>query len=201
MPLPLGPCDESDISGNPGVDTSFCFVEGNPNPPNGLEAFSWSWSEIDVDDEKKTSVGSNIIGRQLQDAKAPVIPTEIVSVEFLEFNTSGDLTVINQDDTYADVSLGDGDTLTFNSISSLLDTSVPLADQMSSPALVPGGASLSLYGTTETGEIVRNRFFWFYNMECGADTNPVQMGDQIGWVRVVSMHIVFSFVFSIVKMS
>jgi len=135
--------------------------------------------------------------RALQDD--PVV--EVFNAQFLEFDTSGDLTIINQDSTYADVSLGDGATLTFPSISSLLDTSVPLADQMSSPALVPGGASLILYGKTAGGEVVKNRFFWLYNMECGRDTNPVQVGDQIGWVRVVSMHIVFSFVFSIVKMS
>ena len=57
---------------------------------------------------------------------------EIVSVQFLEFDTSGDLTVINQDDTYSDVSLGDGDRLKFNSASSFLDTSLPLEEQMSS---------------------------------------------------------------------
>ena len=117
--------------------------------------------------------------------------TEIVSVQFLEFDTSGDyLTVINQDDTYADVSLSNGDQLKFDSASRSLDTSLPLEDQMSSPALVPGGASLTLYGKTESGLIVRNRFFWLYDMNCGNDNSPVNVDDKIGWVKVV--RIVFS---------
>jgi len=113
--------------------------------------------------------------------------TEIVSVQFLEFDTSGDLTVINQDDTYADVSLSNTDTLTFYSASSFLDPDLTLEEQMSSPALVPGGASLILWGKTESGEIVRNRFFWMYDTEnCGTDNIPIKMDDEIGWVTVVS---------------
>lgn len=127
--------------------------------------------------------------RFLQDADANIDPVkEIVSVQFLEFDTSGDLAVINQDDTYASVSLSDGDRLKFNSASSFLDTSLLLEDQMSSPALVPGGASLILYGKTEAGVVVRNRFFWIYdNMNCGAENDPVQVDDTIGWVAVVSL--------------
>ena len=128
--------------------------------------------------------------RSLQDATTDPV-TEIVSVQFLEFDTSGDLTVINQDDTYADVSLSDGDRLKFNSASSFLDTSLLLEDQMSSPALVPGGASLILYGKTEAGVVVRNRFFWMYDMNCGAENDPVQVDDTIGWVAVVSCCVVF----------
>jgi hypothetical protein len=74
-------------------------------------------------------------------------PVTEVSVSFLEFgtvrDTSGDLTVINQDDTYADVSLESGDTITFNSISSSLDTTLPLGEQLN---LVPGGVQLVLRG-------------------------------------------------------
>ena len=113
--------------------------------------------------------------------------TEIVSVQFLEFDTSGDLTVINQDDTYADVSLGSGDRLKFTSISSMLDTSLSLEDQMSNPALVPGGASLILYGKTESGAVVGNIIQWLYDMNCGRDNDPVQTGDEIGWITVVSI--------------
>lgn len=180
-----GDCETNDIIGNPGIVGSFCFVKEEVVPSSGLEAFSWSSSEIDVDDEKKTSVGSNIIGRQLQD-EDPV--TEIVSVQFLEIDASGDLTVINQDDKYADVSLGDGATLTFNSVSSRLDTSLPLMDQ---PALVPGGVILTLYGKTESGVFVRNKFSWQYDMNCGRENDPVQTGDSIGWVTVVSIACLF----------
>ncbi|KAL7554059.1 hypothetical protein ACHAWF_017411 [Thalassiosira exigua] len=126
-------------------------------------------------------------GRRLQAAvPASKQVVEVVSVQFLEFDTSGDLTVINQDDTYADVSLKDGARMKFDSASSFLDTSKLLAAQTTSPALVPGGASLILYGKTATGEVVRNRFFWMYDMNCGRENNPVQVGDEIGWVMVVS---------------
>lgn len=130
--------------------------------------------------------------RRLQDAVAvtteaevdPNAIVEIVSVQFLEFDTSGDLTVINQDDSYADVSLSNGDRLKFMSASSFLDTSIPLEDQTSSPALVPGGASLILYGKKADGTVVRNRFFWMYDMNCGRENSPVNVGDEIGWVKV-----------------
>ena len=112
---------------------------------------------------------------------------EIVSVQFLEFDTSGDLTVINQDDTYADVSLSDGDKLKFNSASSFLDTTSTLGDQMSNPALVPGGASLILYGKTASGVVVRNRFFWMYDMNCGEENSPIKVDDEIGWITVVRL--------------
>ena len=109
-----------------------------------------------------------------------------VSVQFLEFDNSGDLTVINQDDTYVDVSLSDGDSIKFYSASSMLDTSLPLEDQQSTPALVPGGASLIIYGRTADGGVVRNRFFWLYDMSCGDENAPVEVGDQIAWATVVS---------------
>jgi hypothetical protein len=112
---------------------------------------------------------------------------EVVSAQFLELDTNGDLTVINQDDTYATTSLKDGDTMQFYSVSSMLNTSVPLEDQMGKPNLVPGGASLIMYGKTESGKVVRNRFFWLYQMdECGRENSPVQVDNQIGWVKIVS---------------
>ena len=122
--------------------------------------------------------------RLLQDAPGQVV--EVISVQFLEFDNSGDLTVINQDDTYVDVSLSDGDSIKFYSASSMLDTSLPLEDQQSTPALVPGGASLIIYGRTADGGVVRNRFFWLYDMNCGDENSPVDVGDQIAWATVVS---------------
>ena len=123
--------------------------------------------------------------RLLQDEPGQVV--EVVSIQFLEFDNSGDLTVINQDDTYVDVSLSDGDSIKFYSASSMLDTSLPLADQQSNPALVPGGASLILYGRTADGSVVRNRFFWLYDMSCGDQNSPTEVGNQIAWATVVSV--------------
>ena len=117
-----------------------------------------------------------------EDDDDPVI--EIVSIQFLEFDTSDDLTVINQDNTYANVSLASGKRIKFTSVSSFLDTTMPIDSQMDSPSLVPGGASLILYGKTESGRVVRNRFFWSYTMDC--ENVPVTVGNKLGWVEVVS---------------
>lgn len=170
-------CTVNDIKGNPGVETSLCFQEEVPAVPG------------------QPPSSSDPARRALQNPTDDDPVVEVVNAQFLEFDTKGDLTVINQDNTYNSTTLKDGAAMQFYSVSSMLDTSVPLADQMEKPALVPGGASLILYGKTASGKVIRNRFFWLYNMECGRDTNPVQVGDQIGWVKVVSMHIIiFSFV-------
>lgn len=176
-------CDNNDIEDNTGgIIGSFCFTETDvavPVPP----------PEEEEEEETEESVRRK--QRLLQTTTTTDPVTEIVSVQFLEFDTSGDLTVINQDDTYADVSLSDGDELTFYSASSYLETSLTLEEQMSSPALVPGGASLILYGKTASGAIVRNRFFWMYDTEnCGSDNVPIKVDDEIGWVTVVSSRIV-----------
>jgi len=184
-------CNDNDFEDNSGIDGSFCFTEEgvanlNSNNVAGIgmieEEDKWwlpIWKQyLDPVRERILQVRK----RALQEAV-----TEIVSVQFLEFDTSGDLTVINQDDTYADVSLVHGDRLKFNSASSFLDTTSPLADQMSSPALVPGGASLILYGKTASGVVVRNRFFWMYDMNCGEENSPINVDDEIGWITVVRL--------------
>lgn len=194
-------CNDNDIEDNSGIDGSFCFTEEGvavpePPPPAAADPADGTRDALSSLNMKATATtsgatieyfGYNEDGpvRKLQSDSDPV--TEIVSVQFLEFDTSGDLTVINQDDTYADVTLVDGDKLKFNSASSFLDTSLPLSEQMSNPALVPGGASLILYGKTASGVVVRNRFFWMYDMNCGEENSPVKVDDEIGWIKVVSV--------------
>ena len=170
-----------------------------PAPPAAVDDEEVTMTTSAIIETRDYSLGYSHYGthedgpvRHLQDdADVTDKVVEIVSVQFLEFDTSGDLTVINQDDTYADVSLGDGDRLKFNSASSFLDTSLLLEDQMSSPALVPGGASLILYGKTESGVVVRNRFFWMYDMNCGEENDPIQVDDTIGWIAVVSFSYIY----------
>ena len=188
-----GSCGVNDIVDNSGIDGSFCFTE-EVNTVPGRPDLSSSIEMIEEEDKWWLPIWKQYLEpvreRILQVRKRvlqsdPV--TEIVSVLFLEFDTSGDLTVINQDDTYIDVSLGDGDPLTFNSVSSFLDTSLPLSEQMSNPALVPGGASMILYGKTASGAVFRNRFFWIYDMNCGRDNSPINVNDEIGWITVVRL--------------
>ena len=92
------------------------------------------------------------------------------------------MAISNEYECTAGDSCYDGTVFKFDSVSSRLNTSLPLADQT---ALVPGGASLIIYGETESGKIMRNRIWWTYQLEnCGRDTNPVQVDDKVGWVTV-----------------
>ena len=165
---------EDDMCGTVKMAEGVCCGTTNDGPVRRMKSTTIHGRRLQVDPVTTAEDGDPVV--------------EIVSVQFLEFDTSGDLTVINQDDSYADVSLKNGDRLKFMSASSFLDTDLPLDDQMSSPALVPGGASLILYGKTASGVVVRNRFFWMYDMNCGRENSPVNIGDKIGWVTVVSRH-------------
>jgi hypothetical protein len=168
-------CDDNDISTNPGIDGSFCFTETGvtlPAPPPITNA-----------DNATAAVAPELVRTLLTD---PVV--EVFSVKYIEFDDSGDLNVINEDDTYAAVSLVSGDRMEFASASSFLDTTLPLESQM-----VPGGASLVLYGRTAASVIVRIRFFWTYDTtNCRTDNNPVKVDDEIGWVTVVSFLYIIS---------
>ena len=104
----------------------------------------------------------------------------VTSIQFLEFDTSGNLVVIKQDDTLFDVSLSDGESFDFASISADLDASASLADQLD---LVPGGVQLTLRGVAADGTNVMNRYTWIYTNSC--EDIPIESGDEISWVSIV----------------
>jgi hypothetical protein len=172
-------CAVDTITGNPGLKVAMCFQEvvdavpGQPEPA-GDEPMRRR-ELLDDADAPRNLQGDTIV--------------EVVSAQFLEFGTDDDMTVMHQDNTYTTTSLKDGGAMQFYSVSSMLNTSAPLEDQLEKPFLVPGGASLIMYALTQSGKVVRNRFFWLYEMDdCGRENNPVQVGNQIGWVKVVSRH-------------
>jgi len=109
----------------------------------------------------------------------------ITYIQFLEFDTSGNLIVINQDDTsYFNTSHVSGDIVTFRSISNDLDPDVPMEDQLD---YLPGGVQLTLQGRLVEGggaedEIVSNRITWSYTNAC--DAEPLAVGERIGWLTV-----------------
>jgi len=106
----------------------------------------------------------------------------VFDVQFLEVDTSGNLIVINQDDTYNNVSLSTGDTLTFDSVSAKLNPDEPLSSQLN---YVPGGVLMSLRAKSEGSEtIVTNRVSWMYTNSC--ESVPTSVGDAIGWITLVS---------------
>ncbi|KAK1739570.1 hypothetical protein QTG54_010113 [Skeletonema marinoi] len=130
-------------------------------------------------DDLPPSANEGTVRRHLQDD--PI--TNVTRITFLEFDSDGEkMAISNEYECTAGDSCYDGTVFKFDSVSSRLNTSLPLADQT---ALVPGGASLIIYGETESGKIMRNRIWWSYQLEnCGRDTNPVQVDDKVGWVTV-----------------
>ncbi|KAL7473153.1 hypothetical protein ACHAXS_013548 [Conticribra weissflogii] len=185
-------CETNTLSENSGILSSFCFVDIVSNSDSN----SPSPTHVELVDQvafiNATVRGEIIPGRHLQkesfsddlmqnevNRKAPI---EITSVQYLEFDTSGDLTVLNQDDTHAlNASFTDGDFMSYFSITSFLDPTIALGEQME---FVPGGASLIINGKNADGVAVRNRVFWIYNLECGKDVVTINDGDSIGWVTI-----------------
>ena len=108
---------------------------------------------------------------------------EIISIQFLEFDTSGELIVINQDDTNESVSLSTGDTVTFRSISNNLNPAVPIGEQLD---FLPDGIQVTLRGRSTDGSIVSNRITWSYTNDC--DAQPLDSDESIGWITTVSIY-------------
>ena len=137
----------------------------------------------DIDDDTNTG------GPPDEDDPALLIPTQLLSAQFLEMDTSPNMNIINQDDQYLNVTFppNNNHTLSFTSISATLDPSSTLEDQLE---FVPGGVILILVASTESGEIVRNRVMWTYTMECSdgmeEDVLVVEVGDEFAWAMFVS---------------
>lgn len=104
-------------------------------------------------------------GRRRRAQDFDVAPTVLTSVTFLEFDFSVQR-IINQNSSYFETTLSDGDVLTFASVSASLDAARPLAKQRDS---VPGGIMLVLFGVNAADQIVQNTVAWsFDNINCEA---------------------------------
>jgi hypothetical protein len=109
--------------------------------------------------------------------------TFISSVLFIEFDTSGTLTLINEDTTYfADANFTEGMMLTYPSISQSLDASMGLDEQLQ---YLPGGAGLFMFASNSEGEVIlSNRVVWEFSGACDA-TVEIE-GKALGWIGFVS---------------
>ena len=175
-------CDVDDLEGSPGIGLTLCVLhtheERSIGTKDSLREYAWRTK----DDERAIPGHLRVSPHQLR-------RMSVIDIQFLEFGYRGDLTVINQDDTYSDVDLKFGDTVTFNSISNLLRDGVSLGDQSE---YVPGGVQIFIRGRVTdkngagTSKIVNQRVTWSYTNGC--DAVPVNDGDRIGWVTFVSGH-------------
>ena len=117
----------------------------------------------------------------LNDDSVDFSTLKVFDIQFLEVDTSGDLNVINQVDR-VNVSLSDGDNITFDSVAAKLNPNEPLADQLN---YVPGGVLLALRARSDgSTAIVTNRPTWTYTNSC--ESLPLSVGDTIDWVTLVS---------------
>ena len=146
-------CETDTFIDNPGIESTLCLLGSE----GGGDVVDWG--------------------------PAAAAAATVVSVQFLEIDTSAGLNVLNQDDTYLNVSLADGDSVTFDSISANLNPAVPLSSQLE---YVPGGVIvIVILQTEEGGEPIRNRLFWAYQMSC--ETLAPSVGDEFGSITLVSI--------------
>ena len=182
-------CEVNDLEDNGGIGLTFCFLGAaspplsrrlsSPNTSNGLRLLEYQRTiamEVEGEDELSDEQAQRLLAEDI----------EIISIQFLEFDTSGELIVINQDDQYSNVTLNNGDTVTFKSIANDLDPSVPIGDQLD---YLPGGVQVTLRGritddVTNESRIVSNRLTWSYTNAC--DVEPLVGGESIGWITTVS---------------
>ena len=115
---------------------------------------------------------------------APTSPImEVTSILFLEVDTTPELNVINQDSTYLDMNLPSESVITYASVSNHLDPKQPLEKQME---YVPGGVVVVLFGNDEDGNVVQNTVAWNYGGAEYCESEPVAVGDTLGWIVIVS---------------
>jgi len=160
-------CDVDDLDGNDGVDGTLCLffirdVGSDEDDSFGRQRrLIASPRDAALDTLRNGQVSANQLAK-----------LNIVDVQFLEFGTSSKLTIINQDDSYKEgISLTDGDTLTFESISRDLDPELSLEEQRE---YVPGGVQVTLRGKLEVElddgsfveKVVNQRVTWAYNNGC-----------------------------------
>lgn len=85
----------------------------------------------------------------------PASPTRITSVTLIEIDAEGN--VINVDDQYNNVNFQTGSSFDLESISTELNTNIPIEDQLE---LIPSTQVLFMVGENARGEEVRGRFVW-----------------------------------------
>ena len=152
----------NDIENNPGIETSdtICFRERGLTKPQP--------EEITASEELLL----------FNDFAA----TNVTHIWFKEYNSQNQL-IDSSFAEYDPISLVNSQIISFASASASLNTTLPLEDQIDK---VPVRVEIKLFGpdVANTTEEVSNVITWTYDMSCGS--NPIQTGDTIGWLNVVS---------------
>eukprot|EP00985_Skeletonema_marinoi_P011789 scaffold5600_cov144-Skeletonema_marinoi.AAC.5 len=185
-----GSCESTSLTG---VSDELCFINVRPG---GTESVAESGGDVDVENilskmsvidvrRKKEDFWRRLVdtnyehGDSNQRALNSVIPTVVTSLDIFEYDTTNELTVINQQ-VFSNQTLSNGDIIEFTSISSKLDPNKPLQEQLE---YFPGGLILRYTGVNSNNEDVINTFAWEYNIE-DCTTEQISGGDFIGWMIV-----------------
>ena len=140
-------------------------------------------SSTDLPTENLISQIRTIFDRQMLSQTANTTVSYISSILFIEFDTSGTLTLINENATYlVDANFTEGMTISYPSISQLLDPSLEFEEQMQ---YVPGGAGLFMFANNDVGDVIlSSKVVWEFTGACNV-TVDIQ-GSTLGWVSIVS---------------
>ena len=122
---------------------------------------------------------SPAVATSTRSLQGDLTPTQLISAQFLEMDTSPNMQIINHDDQYVNVTFPDQSkiVLQFSSISNLLDPSAPLSDQME---YVPGGAILWVLRRVER---LLGKIMWTYTMGCRIEDYCV--GWEPDWLGLI----------------
>ncbi|KAK1732650.1 hypothetical protein QTG54_016627 [Skeletonema marinoi] len=159
--LDLDPlCKNNDIEGNAGITevSTGCFIEAGVPPDSPI---SEGIEEVGIKDDEGN----------------PDYEVNITSSIFKEFNEDGD--IITETKQYYGSTLENGNQINLFSVSTSLDPSVSLEDQIGK---VPYSVEIRLFGYNEEGQLISNIIKWSYDMSCGSD--PIQTGDTIGRITI-----------------
>mmetsp|Transcript_39446 Transcript_39446/g.94870 ORF Transcript_39446/g.94870 Transcript_39446/m.94870 type:complete len:662 (-) Transcript_39446:279-2264(-) len=189
----LAPDDDDGSDGNNGIRNVDCQI----SDATGIRSRRRLDDDNDNEDDRYSSLQSHLrsalppMASLLGDSRGsvrfdnfprqtgpPSQPSYLSSVLFIEFDTSGTLSIINEDSTYLnDADLYDGATITYPSISSRLDPNLSIESQYER---VPGGAGLFVFANDESGEVyLRSRVVWEFDGGC--DVVTTMEGESLGW--------------------
>ena len=141
-----------------------------------------SFNDINLSSQLEHAKSHQTRQRSMQEVEAisyDFVPTTITSISFFEADTTSSFNIINQELTFVNSeggNLTDGDVLNFTSISSKLDPSIPIHEQID---LVPGGVMLVLFGINSVGVTVQNTVAWGYKTNCDGE---ILLSGGSGWI-------------------
>ena len=185
-----GTCEDSIGFDAPAIDGVLCYYSQGGNPEGGDlnfpgdEAPSHKRRQL-VSPELRQIYDFNVHGISFREQyeharrslKVADAITTITSVSFSEVDITTQLNIINQDSTYFNTTIDDGQILEFTSVSAQLNASEPLDEQLQ---FVPSGVMLVMFGINSDNIVVQNTMIWGYNTNyCSSE--PLEDGAAIGW--------------------